>query len=60
MTGYDLEYYLKGLTFNSWCPECQCNIQPFISRPYSESQDTVRITIECRHCDFGIILEVKE
>ena len=60
MSGYDLEYYLKGLTIRSWCPECQCQIDPFISRPYSQSLDTVRISIECRSCDFGIILEVQE
>jgi hypothetical protein len=60
MSGYDLEYYLKGLTMTSWCPECNGHIDPFIHRPYSQSPDTVRIAIECRSCDFGIIIEVKD
>lgn len=60
MSGYDLEHYLKRLNINTWCHNCQGRFKVFISRPYSQSNDTVRIDLDCIECDIGIVLEVKE
>ena len=56
--GYEIERILKSFTMWSWCSEGH-DQRIHINRPYAQSPDTVRITIECVYCDEISVIEVK-
>lgn len=58
MDGFELEDLLKRLNILSWCAEGH-DMRIHIGRPYHQSPDTVRVSIECIHCDELTVLEVK-